>query len=97
MYKAPISAKSVSYGRFDTRDKLYVILELYCNILSNLPFEVTWKYGRVVSYQRLKTIEKIESLALKAVAVVCEKWPLTRGFDHGYLLDTFWYFRKVIA
>ena len=55
---------------------------------------VTLKYsGRVVAYQRLKTIEKFKSPVLKVVMDVCESQSLTRGLDYSDLTGSnlvFW-------
>ena len=38
-----------------------------CPVLSNFASVVTSKYGRVIAYQTLKTIEKFKSPALKVL------------------------------
>ena len=42
---------------------------------------MTLKYGRVVAYQRLKTVERFISAALKVVAFAYKKWWFIRGVD----------------
>ena len=53
---------------------------------------------QVVDYRRFKTREDFKLLALKVVAVTCERRPLTSGSRHGDLTGkNFWYFGKLVA
>ena len=72
-------SKAAINGKKDTKDKSFVLLELYCNTLFNLRRNME-ECSLTKGYKQQKNIK---SPALKVIAF--ERCSLTRGFDYNCL------------